>query len=96
MDGAEVGILKERDEVSLDGLLQSTDGGGLESKVGLEVLGDLTDQALEGQLADEELRGLLVTTDLTKSDRTWMMSGQMQKRDKNKESTYQVCNDEAS
>lgn len=43
MDGAQVGVLEERDEVRLDGLLQGTDGGGLEAEVGLEVLGDLTD-----------------------------------------------------
>lgn len=68
MDGAQVGVLKERDEVGLDGLLESTDGGGLEAEIRLEVLGDLTDKALEGQLADEELSRLLVATDLTEGD----------------------------
>ncbi len=67
MDGAQVGVLKERDEVSLDGLLKSTDGRRLEAKVRLEVLSDFTDQALEGQLADQELRRLLVATDFTES-----------------------------
>lgn len=42
VDGAQVGVLKEGDEVRLDGLLQGTDGGRLEAQVGLEVLGDLT------------------------------------------------------
>ena len=70
MDGAQVGVLEERDEVGLDGLLQSTDGGRLEAKVRLEVLGDLTNKTLEGQLADEELSRLLVATDLTESDGT--------------------------
>ena len=55
MDGAEVGVLKERDEVSLNGLLESADGGGLEAEIRLEVLGDLTDKTLEWQLADEKL-----------------------------------------
>lgn len=68
MDGAKVGVLEERDEVSLNGLLESTDGGGLEAQVGLEVLCDFTDQTLEGELADEELSRFLVTTDLTESD----------------------------
>lgn len=68
MDGAQVGVLKEGDEVSLDRLLEGTDGGGLEAEIRLEVLGDLTDQALEGELADEELSRLLVATDLTESD----------------------------
>ena len=36
----------------------------------LEVLRDFTDKTLEGELADEELRRLLVPTDLTKSDGT--------------------------
>lgn len=43
VDGAQVGVLKERDEVRLDGLLKGADGGGLEAEVALEVLGDLTD-----------------------------------------------------
>ena len=36
----------------------------------LEVLRDFTDETVEGELADEELRRLLVPTDLTKSDST--------------------------
>ena len=70
VDGAQVGVLEKTDEVSLAGLLESHDGRALEPQVGLEVLGDLTDQTLEGQLADQELGGLLVTTDLTKSNGT--------------------------
>ena len=70
MDGAEVGVLEEADEVSLGRLLEGEDGGGLEPEVGLEVLGDLADEALEGELADEELGGLLVLADLAESDGT--------------------------
>jgi histone H3 len=43
VDGAQVGVLEEGDEVGLDRLLESTDGGGLEAEVALEVLGNLTD-----------------------------------------------------
>ena len=68
VDGAQVGVLEETHQVSLAGLLQSHDGGALEAQVGLEVLGDLADQTLEGQLADQQLGALLVTTDLTESD----------------------------
>jgi hypothetical protein len=71
VDGAQVGVLKERDEVGLNGLLQSTDGGRLEAQVGLEVLSNLTDQSLEGQLSDEELSGLLVATNFSESDGTF-------------------------
>ena len=68
VDGAQVGVLKETDKVSLRGLLEGHDSAGLETQVSLEVLGDLTDQTLEGQLADQELGRLLVTTDLTEGD----------------------------
>ena len=42
VDGAQVGVLEEGDEVRLDRLLEGADGGRLEAEVGLEVLGDLT------------------------------------------------------
>jgi len=42
VDGTQVGVLKEGDEVRLDGLLQSTDGRRLEAEIRLEVLSDLT------------------------------------------------------
>ncbi|KAA8578695.1 hypothetical protein FQN60_010562 [Etheostoma spectabile] len=70
VDGAQVGVLEQADQVGLAGLLQSHDGGALEAQVGLEVLSDLSHQALEGQLADQQLRGLLVATDLSQSHGT--------------------------
>jgi len=42
----------------------------LEAQVGFEVLGDFTHETLEGELADQELGGFLVTTDFTESDST--------------------------
>ena len=71
VDGAQVGVLEQTDEVGLGSLLEGHDGGGLEAEIGLEVLGDFSHQTLEGQLADEELSALLVTTDLTESDGSW-------------------------
>jgi len=68
VDGAQVGVLEQTDQVGLAGLLQSHDGGALEPQVSLEVLGDLPHKTLEGQLADEQLGGLLVSPDLTESD----------------------------
>jgi len=67
VDGAQVGVLKQTNQVGLASLLEGHDGGGLEPEVSLEVLGDLSHQTLEGQLADEELSGLLVSPDLTES-----------------------------
>ena len=64
MDRAQVGVLEEADQVCLGGLLQGNDSRRLEAQVGLEVLGDLADQALEGQLADQQLGRLLVAADL--------------------------------
>ena len=71
MDGAQVGVLKQTNKVSLRCLLKGLHCRSLESQVGLEVLGDLTDQTLEWQFADEKLSGFLVSPDLTKSDSSW-------------------------
>jgi hypothetical protein len=68
VDGSQVGVLEEADEVSLGRLLKGKDGRSLEAEIGLVVLGNLSHQALERQLADEELGRLLVASDLTKSD----------------------------
>jgi hypothetical protein len=65
---AQVSVLKETNQVSLSGFLEGKDGRSLETEIGLEVLSDLTHETLEGELADEQVRRLLVTTDLTKSD----------------------------
>ena len=70
VDGAQVGIFKKTNQVSLRSFLESHDSARLETQVSLEVLSDLTDQPLEGQFADQKLSGLLVTTDLTESDGT--------------------------
>ena len=74
MDGAQVCVFEERDEVSLGGFLKSDDGGSLEAKIVLEVLSDLTNKPLEGKFAHEKLSGLLVSTDFTKGDGSWAIS----------------------
>ena len=68
MNGAQVGVFEKTDKVCFGGFLESKDGTSLETKIGLEILSDLSDQTLEGKFADEKVGGLLVTTDLTKSD----------------------------
>ena len=70
VDGSQVGVLEETDEVGLSGLLEGEHGRALEAEIGLEVLGNLTDETLEGELADQELGRLLVLSDLTESDGT--------------------------
>ena len=69
VDGAEVRVLKEADEVRLARLLQRGDGRRLEAQVGLEVLRDLAHEALERQLADQQLRRLLVAANLAQRHR---------------------------
>ncbi len=67
MDGAQVGVLKQTDQISLAGLLQGHDSGALEAQVRLEILRDFSHQALERQFADQQLGGLLITADLSES-----------------------------
>lgn len=42
VDGTQVGVLEETNQVGLAGFLQGHDGRALESKIGLEVLSDFT------------------------------------------------------
>ena len=65
---------EQRDEVSFNGFLESTDSRRLESEISLEVLGNFPDETLEGEFADQKLGRLLVTTDFTKSDGTWAVT----------------------
>eukprot|EP00956_Cyclotella_meneghiniana_P023448 scaffold45673_cov70-Cyclotella_meneghiniana.AAC.3 len=68
MDGAKVGVLEETNKIGLGSLLEGKHGRSLESQVTLEILGDLPDQTLEGELTDQEIGRLLVAADLSKSD----------------------------
>ena len=74
MDSAQVGIFEKTNQVSFGSFLESHDGTGLEPQVSLEVLGDFTDKTLEGQFADQQFGGFLVTSDLTESDCSWAIS----------------------
>jgi histone H3 len=55
VNGAEVGVLKESDQVGLSSLLEGKDSTSLEAQVVLEVLSDLTNETLERELADEKV-----------------------------------------
>ena len=48
MDGAQVRVLEQANEVGLGGFLQGKNGRSLEAKITLEILSDLTDETLEG------------------------------------------------
>jgi histone H3 len=68
VDGAQVGVFEESDEVGFGGFLEGHDGGALESQVSLEFLGDFSDQSLEGELSQQEISGLLVLSDFSEGD----------------------------
>ena len=68
VDGAQVGVFEQSDQVGFTGFLQSHDSWALEPQVGLEILGDLSHETLEWQFPDEELGALLVSPDFTKGD----------------------------
>jgi hypothetical protein len=48
VNSTQVGVFEETNEVGFRGFLESEDGRSLEAKVALEVLGDLTNETLEG------------------------------------------------
>ncbi len=68
VDSAKVGIFEKTNQVGLSRFLEGQDGRSLESQITLEILGNLTNQTLEGKFSDEEVRALLVSTDLAKGD----------------------------
>ena len=69
VDGAQIGVFEKANEVRFRGFVQSKDSGALEAQVRFEVLGDLPYEALERQLPDQQVGGLLVPADLPKGDR---------------------------
>lgn len=71
VEGAQVGVLEQANQVGLGSLLQGHQGGALEAHVPrlVRALGDLTHQTLEGLLFDQQVRALLVVADLLKRER---------------------------
>ena len=68
VDSAKIGIFEKTNQVGLGRFLEGQDGRSLESQITLEILGNLTNQTLEGKFSDEEIRALLVSTNLAKGD----------------------------
>ncbi|GBP96946.1 hypothetical protein EVAR_77059_1 [Eumeta japonica] len=65
---AQIRIFEETDQVRLASLLEGHHGGALEPQVGLEVLRYLANESLKWQLTNQQLRALLIATDLAKGD----------------------------
>ena len=55
MDSAQVGVFEKSNQVSFAGFLKGHHGTALETQIRLEILCDLTDKTLEGQLSDQKL-----------------------------------------
>ena len=68
VDGAQIGVLEQADHVGFGGFLESENSLGLESQVRLVLLGNLSDEALEGQLANKQLCRLLKLSDFSEGD----------------------------
>jgi len=68
VNGTEVGVFEETDEVGFGGFLESEDSGGLESEVVLELRSDFSHESLEGELSDEELGALLESSDFSEGN----------------------------
>ena len=65
---AQVGVFEESDQISFRSFLQCQDGRRLEAQVRLEILCDLTNEALERQLADQQTGTFLVATNFAQGD----------------------------
>jgi len=74
VDGAQVGIFEETNQVSFSSFLKSQDSGRLESQVSLVVMSDFSDESLERKLSDEEISRFLVFSDFSQSDGTGSIS----------------------
>ena len=53
VNGAQIGVLEERDQIGFARLLQRADGSRLKAQICFEVLGDFTNEPLKWELADE-------------------------------------------
>lgn len=65
VDGTQVSVFKQSNEVRLCRLLQCQHRMALETQVSLEILRNLTNQPLEWELPDQELSTLLVLADFS-------------------------------
>jgi len=68
VDGAQVGVLEQTHQVCFRSLLQGKHRMALETKISLEILGNLPNKPLEWKLPYEQVSALLVLADFTKSN----------------------------
>jgi len=68
MNGAEIGVFEESDQVSLGGFLESQNGRRLESGLGSNFVGDILNESLEGKFSDQKFGGFLELFDFSGGD----------------------------
>jgi hypothetical protein len=66
VNGTQVGVLKQSNEVSFQSLLEGKYSHALETTVQLELLSNLSYQTLEWCLANQKVSRVLVSPDLSK------------------------------
>lgn len=64
VNGSQIGVFVERDQIRLGRLLQSAKSGGLEAQIVFGVLSNFANQALKRQLANQKFCSLLILSDL--------------------------------
>ena len=75
VDGAEVGVLEDADDVGLGGFLEGQKGLRLEPELMIHVGGNSSYKALEGSLREEHVDRLLIPLDLAEDNSTGPRSG---------------------
>ena len=68
MDGAQVSVFKQSNQISFSGFLESQHSRRLESQIILEFRGNFSDESLEGEFPDEEFSALLEPSDFSESN----------------------------
>ena len=74
VDGAEVGVLEQPDNVSFRGFLERVEGLALESQLVIHVCRDASDKPLEAGSGQKHIYTLLVALDLSEGDRARLVT----------------------
>ena len=68
MNGTQIGIFEETNQIGFRRFLKSRNGRRLEAKICLKLLGNFSNKTLEGKLPNQQLSRFLEAADLTKSN----------------------------
>ena len=68
MDGAQVGVFEQGHQVGFSWLLEGQNSWALESELLLELVGDFSNESLEGELSDEEVSWFLIFSNFSEGN----------------------------